>query len=259
MILNIWESIRNFFSNLFTKVSWTSILLLLTGIVIGFIICGISYLIIVLTSIKKVDKKNEQIVYSYTHKEDVNNFIRGAKDEYKEESEYLTFNQKIECIKNISFQLIKDIAKIYYPDSKYPIYEISIEELIVLSRYITERIENVFQGRILKKVEKIKISTIFNFLDKKKQIEDSKIVKAAEKTHIGSIAKMASNVLNAVNPVHWIKKTMISGSINIGTNKIANIIIDIVGNETAKVYSKNLFNDNSIEEELKILNSIEKE
>ena len=52
---------------------------------------------------------------------------------------------------------------------------------------------------------------------------------------------------------------MISGSINIGTNKIANIIIDIVGSETAKVYSKNLFNDNSIEEELKILNSIEKE
>lgn len=259
MILNVWESIRNFFSNLFTKVSWGSIFLLLTGIVIGFIICGISYLIIVLTSINKAGKKNDQIQYSFTHQEDVNNFIRGAKDEYKEESETLTVNQKIECIKKICFQLINDIAKVYYPDSKYPIYEISIEELIVLASYITERIENVFQGKILRKVEKIKISTIFNFLDKKKQIEDSKIVKAAEKTHIGSIAKMASNVLNAVNPVHWIKKTMISGSINIGTNKIANIIIDIVGNETAKVYSKNLFNDNSIDEEIKILNNLEKE
>lgn len=259
MILSVWESIRNFFSNLFTKVSWGSIFLLLTGIVIGFIICGISYLIIVLTSINKAGKKNDQIQYSFTHQEDVNNFIRGAKDEYKEESETLTVNQKIECIKKICFQLINDIAKVYYPDSKYPIYEISIEELIVLASYITERIENVFQGKILRKVEKIKISTIFNFLDKKKQIEDSKIVKAAEKTHIGSIAKMASNVLNAVNPVHWIKKTMISGSINIGTNKIANIIIDIVGNETAKVYSKNLFNDNSIDEEIKILNNLEKE
>lgn len=259
MILNVWESIRQFFSNLFTKVSWSSILLLLTGIIIGFIICGICYLIIVLTSINKAGKKNEQISYSYTHKQDVNNFIQGAKDEYKEECETLTLNQKIECIKRISLQLINDIAKVYYPDSKYPIYEISIEELIILANYITERIENVFQGRILRKVEKIKISTIFNFLDKKKQIEDSKIVKAAEKTHIGSIAKMTSNVLNAVNPVHWIKKTMISGSINIGTNKIANIIIDIVGNETAKVYSKNLFNDSSVDEEIKILNNLEKE
>ncbi len=259
MILGVWEKIREFFYSLFTKVSWGSILILLTGIVIGFIICGIIYLVIILNSIQKADKKNEKYNYPVTHEEDVNKFIRGAKDRYKEESQYLTINQKIDCIKQTSLDLINDIAKIYYPESNHPVYEISIEELIVLCQYITERIDKVFQGKILSKVEKIRIVTIFNFLDKKKQIEDSKIVKAAEKSHIGTIAKMTSNVLNAVNPVHWIKKTMISGSINIGTNKIANIIIDIVGNETAKVYSKNLFNDHDIDKEIDMLNNIGRE
>ena len=78
-------------------------------------------------------------------------------------------------------------------------------------------------------------------------------MKASKKAHVGGIYKITSSILNAINPVHWVRKIMISSSVNIGGNIIANMIIDIVGQETAKVYSKNIFKDDNIDEAIELI------
>ncbi len=257
MFLNFWSNIRDFFVNLFSKVSFGSIMLLLTGIVIGFVICAFSYLIVILQGIKQADKENKKIATEddYEKTDEVKKYIRGAKDQYHEEASDLSLTQKIDVMKTICWALISDIAKVYYPDSNYPIYELSIEELLKLSFYITERIDEVFNGKILRLVKNFKIAQIFRLLDAKKKVEDSKIVKASKKLHVGGISKWAFSALNVVNPVYWIKKFMMDVSMNIGMNKITNVIIDIIGQETAKIYSKNIFsvNNEEIEKEIKSL------
>lgn len=248
MILNVWQSIRNFFINLFSNINWGNFIFLLTGIGLGFIICGIIYLIILLKSIKKADKINKESFYTedIVKTNETNKIIRGAKDQFKEEAKDYSLTQKIDCVKEISWLLIKDIAKIYYPESKYPVYELTVDELIKLCYYITQRVDKVFQGRILKMLRGFKVSQVIYIIDTKKKIEDTKIVKASKKMKLGGFFRLAGAALNVVNPVYWIKKFMFSTSLNIGTNKIGDIIIDIVGQETAKVYSKHLFtvNDN---------------
>jgi hypothetical protein len=49
------------------------------------------------------------------------------------------------------------------------------------------------------------------------------------------------SVLNIFNPAYWVKKVMITTTLNAVTNKICGIIIDVVGDETNKVYSKSVF------------------
>ncbi len=258
MFLNVWESIRNFFIQLFSKVSWGSIFTLLTGIVIGIILCFLIYFILLLINFKKVN--NDTIIKNNDNQDNikdelVNSLIQATKDQYKEESESFNMMQKVAFMKNLSWQLIQDIAKTYYPDSKYPLYELSIDELIKLNGYITERIDTLFQKRILKMTRNIKISQILRMMDAKKKVEDSKIVKGAKKAHVAGIGKTALNIINLINPVHWMKKIMIGMSLNIGISKIASIIFEIVGQETAKVYSKNVFieDDEKIEKEITTL------
>ena len=48
--------------------------------------------------------------------------------------------------------------------------------------------------------------------------------------------------MNIFNPVYWVKKLMISTTLVAVSNKICGIVIDVVGEETNKVYSKNVFN-----------------
>ncbi len=256
MFLNIWESIRHFFMQLFSKVSWGSIFTLLTGIIIGIILCVFFYLIVLLRSFEKINQESTQPIPNENQKdEEVLSLIQGAKDQYREETESFNTSQKIIEVKDLSWNLIHEIAKTYYPESKYPLYELSIDELIRLNGYITERIDGLFQKRILKMTRNIKVSQIFRIMDAKKKIEDNKIVKGAKKIHLAGIGKTALNALNLINPVHWMKKLMLGMSINIGMNKIALIIIEIVGQETAKVYSKHVFlkQEEELEQEITTL------
>lgn len=253
MVLNVWETIKNFINNLFTNIPWSNIIIFLMGIIVGGIISGIIYLIIFFKSINKADKINQLTSFkeNIVQTNDVNKLISGAKDQYKEETKDYGIVFKMEALKNIAWDLVKSIANVYYPDSKHPIYELSIDELIKLCYYITERIDKVFQGKILKNVRNFKISQIITIIETKKKIDDNKIIKASKKLNSSGLYKAASATLNIVNPVYWARKIVVSSSVNFGSNKIANIIIDIVGEETAKVYSKHLFvKENNISEDI---------
>jgi len=94
---------------------------------------------------------------------------------------------------------------------------------------------------VLKNAKKARIITIVNMYEKKKAIEGSKLAKAAKKLKLGKVAKYGGMALNAVNPVYWFRKLVLSTSIDAMTRKLCVAIIGVVGEETSKVYSKKLF------------------
>lgn len=270
MLLNVWDSIRDFFVNLFSSVSWTSLLTLFTGIVIGILICLMVYLVFLFKSVKSKEKENSfdaskiNINNLNISKEEeaelIRKYIESSKSQFKEESEELSFSDKLNVLKDVSVNLAVDVAKIYYPKSQHPLLELSVDELIKLDYYIMQRVERIFEGKILKHFKKIKVSFIMNMLDKKKMIEESKIVKTAKKLNVGGIGAVIKNALNIVNPVHWVKKAAMNMTMEIAYNRIFGIVFEIVGEETAKIYSKNAFVIfNEEEQELLLEKEIEEE
>lgn len=251
MLLNIWDSIRDFFGNLFKEFSLTSLLSLLTGIAIGIMICLMLYLVTLIKSVKTVEKKNafdskkiRSNQLNISEEEElilIKKYIKASQDEFKEKQALYNASNKFELAKEISINLANDVAKMYYPKSSRPLLELSIDELIKLDYYIMARIERIFEGRILKLLKRIRISQIMYILDKKKQVEDSKIVKAAKKLNVAGIGRAIKGALNIVNPTYWVKKGSAKITLEVGFNKIANIIFEIIGEETAKIYSKKAF------------------
>lgn len=144
---------------------------------------------------------------------------------------------------NISFELVNEIAKYFFPDSKYPTLELSVNELLNLNHYITNRIDELLDKPVIKNTKKMQIVKVMDMLDKKKAVEESKIAKAAKRMKVGKVIKYGGMALNAVNPVYWFRKAVISTSVSAMTKKICIVIIGIVGEETIKVYSKALFDE----------------
>lgn len=142
----------------------------------------------------------------------------------------------------LSYELIEEIAKYFFPESKYPMLELSVHELITLSHYITNRIDDLLDKPLLKNTKNVRMSKVMAMYDKKKQIEQTKLVKAAKKYKVSKVLKYTSMTLNAVNPVYWFRKLVINTSVDVMTKKVCIVIIGIVGEETTNVYSKKLFN-----------------
>lgn len=142
---------------------------------------------------------------------------------------------------SMSLELVEEISRYFFPKSKYPMYELSVNELLELNHYITDRVDELLEQPLLKNAKKTRIITIVNMYDKKRALEESKVAKAAKKLHLGKVAKYGGMALNAINPVYWFRKLVLSTSIDVITRKLCVAIIAVVGEETAKVYSKKLF------------------
>lgn len=241
----MFADLKDLIGKLLSKFSWSSVLILITGIAIGFVMCAFIYLIIVLTSLKKnkdeINKNKIEI-----ENEELKRLIRSAQNQYFEESSNLPLNQKVNDLRDISWRLINDIAKLYYPESKHPLCELTIDEFMMLNHYITNRVDSLFKGRVLRMFKKIKIAQILKLLEFKKKFEESKIVKVAKKAKVPTLYKATMAVLNVFNPSYWVKKLMVETTMSVGTNKIASTVIDIVGEETIKIYSKSVFNEEKV-------------
>jgi len=144
-------------------------------------------------------------------------------------------------VSRLSFELVEQVATYFFPESSHPMLELSVNEILNLNHYITDRIDKMLDKPIVKNTKKVQIVKIMDMYDKKKQVEETKLVKAAQKLKLPKIMKYGSVAINAVNPVYWFRKLVINTSVSAVTKKLAVVVIGIVGEETVKVYSKALF------------------
>ncbi len=141
----------------------------------------------------------------------------------------------------LSMELMTEIAKYYFPESKYPIYELSIQELLNLNYYITKRLEKLINGRFIRHFKNYKISTIVNIVNKKKALDNSKLMKLSRQLKISKIMSVGSAILNYANPIYWFRKLALKPSTTLLTKEACKLILQIVGEETNNLYSKKLF------------------
>ena len=241
--LSFWDTIKDKIFN------WGNLVAFIIGVGIGFILCLLSYLLIVLVDLKNEEKKAKRVVIK-VDEQAIDKIINNEKNRYKIDSADLPSTEKILALRNSCSNLILDIAKTYYPESRHPVFEISIEELLALDYYIMEKLERIFSRRVIRRIKKYQLVKVLNKIDSAKKITDNKVVKTTSKS-----AKAFWSVVNAINPIYWGKKAVTKVSVNVLLNRIALVIIEIVGIEASKVYSKGIFvkaDDEYIEKELDI-------
>ena len=210
----------------------------LIGLGIGLALAVIIYLIIVLSSLKS----KKTIIKSKVEVSDseILALIQDATDQFKDNKLKGDKDNFSYCY-DISKNLFVSIAKKFYPNSKHPLTEISIDELLMLGNYISNRLDEILAHRGLKFLRKIKVSTILSLYDVKEDITNNDIVKTTKKYKINEALNAAKKVINIVNPVWWVRKFVANKALNIVIKKLCIVMISVVGEETAKIYSKSIY------------------
>ena len=256
---NVIQSIDDFFTKIFSSlkeaITWNTFWTLIAGIVIGFVICSTIYGILLMNSISKKEKEIENTKKDIDD-DKINNIVEQIKNSYVEESEGLSVTSRFDILGKKIIEIVNKISSEYYPESKYPIYELTIEELILFMHYLSNRIGDIFDKPLLAPFKKISIAQIFKILDTKKKIEETKAAKAFKKANVGKVSSIIMGGLKYANPVYWVKKLFVGSTINFASRKISLLIIDIVADETNKTYSKSIFNKERRLKQLEIETSL---
>ena len=204
----------------------------------GFIILLLVYALAVISGIST---KN---FFVKTDKDDlttqeVKDMVLRTQDSYKDKALRGKKSRVAHCT-SLSKDLAYSIAVRYYPKSKQPFLELSINEITLLTGYITERVDEILNHRGIKMLRKLKVSTIVDLTNKKKELDESKVFQTS--LEIGKNVNKAKNILNIINPINWGRKLIVDRIINLIIDRICLVIISIVGEETYKIYSKKVFN-----------------
>lgn len=234
------------FYNTIAAISFRDITNFLLGILTGFILLALFITFIVTTSSRKKQKKRLLGLPEMIEKKEIYQMIE-TKQQQMIETVRLTDNAYFRVALELSLELAEDIARYYYPKAKYPMYEISIEELLELNYYITKRVEALVNGKFLKHFRGYKISTIIDILNKKKALDNSKLMQLNRKLKFTKILSVGKAVLNFANPIYWFRRLAIKPSTVLVTKEVCKFIIAIVGEETNNVYSKSLFKHDEAE------------
>ncbi len=210
-----------------------------TGILFGFLFLALIYLY---TAIISVNRKNRKLKLNPPHIDEleISLLIKDAQQQFKNKSlrKEVGF---IEHLKTICVELANDISKKYYPLSKTPLLELTVEESLLLTHYISDRIEDFLSAKILAVIKQRTLSQIKFIYDSKVKVSEMKVVKVAEEVQVKKISKIVLGTLNAINPAYWVKRFTVDKLYDLIIIKIALAVIAITGEETYKVYSKRVF------------------
>lgn len=213
----------------------------LLGIFLGVVIAILVYLILVLSTMNKNKKVFKPQVENVDSNEIVK-LIEDSKNQFKDEllrsdTPYITYAI------DITKKMVYEIAHKFYPKSKRPLLEISIDEALMLFNYISKRLDELLDHKGLRFLKKFKISFIMGLYDVKENINENDLVKATKKYKLKNAFNAAKNALNLINPVYWIRKFVMSKAINVIIKKLCVVMISVAGEETYKIYSKSIYNE----------------
>ena len=132
-----------------------TIISFLFGIVIGMVILLLIYALVVVSSIKTKDFiiKTEQDDLTTI---EVKQMVLDAQTAFKDRT-LRGEHSRFEHCQELSKDLAYSIAVRYYPKSKYPLYELSINEITMLTRYVTNRVEELLNYRGIRLIKKLKL------------------------------------------------------------------------------------------------------
>ncbi len=219
------------------KFDWSMIIGFFCGVVTGFIILFLIYLLYVLINVKKKNKIVK--TKAYISKEEALKRIDLTQQAFKEKR--TKGSKSISYAYELCTKLVYDTALDFFPNSKHPLFELSIDEMMLLIDYIRKRVDEMLDYKGISFLRKIKVATLLSLADTKRVIEESEIIKATKRYRLKSTWQAAKKVINLINPLWWAKKLVVDGTFNILINKMCVVVIGIVGEETYKIYSKKVF------------------
>lgn len=209
------------------------------GVMFGFLFLLLLYLYTILQTMRNKDFYKKAIEPDIDA-EEIKLLIKDAQEQFKNKKDRDDAGL-VNHLRSIALELSKDIATKFYPTSKYPLLELTIQETLLLGHYITDRVDRLFDAKLLKIFRGKTLASLMSLYEVKEKVDDSAVMKVEKKFKVRKRIGDIFSAINIANPAYWIKKVTVDKLTQTIILKICLAIIGIVGEETYKIYSKNVF------------------
>ncbi len=144
----------------------------------------------------------------------------------------------IATVNSVSYELIRQIAAVYYPRSLNPELQVTIVDLIDLNQRVIFRLRAVLDRFPLKSLKGIKLGQVIRYKELYDKISGKRLVKLIKNRWVRRITKGMMMAANYANPKYWITRSILKGSKEVTLRYLLASVVTIVGEEAVLLYRK---------------------
>jgi hypothetical protein len=137
--------------------------------------------------------------------------------------------------------MIQTIAKEYFPMSKHPLLELSIDELMMMAGYIQERVDNLLKKGVLKNARQIRLIKFMEMIELKRRLDENRWMQLMRSDALQKTVISTLHLVNLFNPVYWFRRIIIKTSVDVLNKRIGKTLLAVVAEESSRIYSKKAF------------------
>ena len=142
------------------------------------------------------------------------------------------------AINEMSQELIRGIARVYYPDEDRPELKASLADLVALHNRVGTRLAAWLETRPMRPFKDVELATVVRYHEMYKNLKDHGGYAFIKRHHLDQVARWGWTAVNFANPWHWGRKAAYHGGKEVAARLLMARIADLVGEEAVRTYGR---------------------
>jgi hypothetical protein len=146
-------------------------------------------------------------------------------------------------INEMSLELIKEIARAYYPDNGRPELKASLADLVALHNRVGARLAAWLDTRPMRPFKDVELGTVVRYHEMYHTLKNHWGYTFIKRHHLDKAARWSWTVINYANPWHWGRKAVYHGGKEVAARLLMARIAELVGEEAMRLYGRHQARD----------------
>lgn len=142
----------------------------------------------------------------------------------------LSFN----AINDLSLQLIREIAGVYYPEEERPELRASLADLVAFHNRVGSRLAAWLECAPVRPFKEVELQTIIRYYDMYQSVREHPVSRFIERHRLHKVAKWSWAAFNYSSPFYWGRQA----AYELGRRLLLARIVDLVGEEAMRLYGR---------------------
>jgi hypothetical protein len=141
-------------------------------------------------------------------------------------------------INDMSMELIREIARVYYPDEDRPELKASLADLVALHNRVGTRLAAWLETMPMRPFKDVELGTVMRYHEIYQNLKSHWGFAFIKQYHLDKAVRWGWTAFNYANPWHWGRKAAYHGGKEVAARLFMARITDLVGEEAMRLYGR---------------------
>jgi hypothetical protein len=142
------------------------------------------------------------------------------------------------AINDMSMDLIKEIARVYYPEEDRPELKASLSDLVALHNRVGSRLAAWLEAVPMRPFKDVELATVVHYHEMYQNVKSHWGFAFIKRYHLDQVARWGWTAFNYANPWHWGRKAAYHGGKEVAARLLMARVADLVGEEAVRIYGR---------------------